>query len=253
MEGYYEKLNEICQAVAKEVITDNSILSDNMLKKEEKEFLLSGWNGFLIGLISDQSVKAEIAWRLPYYLSQRLGHFDFRRIAEEETVESLEAIIKEKPALHRYPRKMAEYIFFAVNKIVKEYNSDVENIWKNDLNAEHVVAKLEKFKGISHKKAALGTLLLVRDFGVMLKNLYCIDIAYDVHIRRIFLRMGLTDKDNIKEVTSSARLICNEFPGSLTLPFWVAGREYCRPTNPKCEDCYLNQFCMKKTELAKDL
>ena len=145
-----------------------------MLKREEKEFLLSGWNAFLIGLISDQSVKAEIAWRLPYYLSKRLGHFDFCRIAEEETVESLETIIKEKPALHRYPRKMAEYIFFAVNKIVKEYYSDVENVWKNDLNAEQVVAKLEEFKGISHKKAALGTLLLVRDFGVALENLYCI-------------------------------------------------------------------------------
>lgn len=253
MKNYYEQLNEKCKEVAKRVIADNSILSDNMLKKEEKDFLLSDWNAFLIGLISDQSVKAEIAWRLPYYLSQRLGHFDFCRIVKEETVETLESIIKEKPALHRYPRKMAEYIFFAVNKIVEEYNSDVENIWKNDLNAEHVVEKLEEFKGISHKKAALGALLLVRDFGVILENLYCIDIAYDVHIRRIFLRMGLTDNDNIKDVTSSARQVCNEFPGSLTLPFWVAGREYCRPTNPKCEECYLSQFCMKKTELGKDL
>ena len=253
MEEYYEQLNSKCKEVAKEVIKDNSILSDNMLKREEKEFLLSDWNAFLIGLISDQSVKAEIAWRLPYDLSKRLGHFDFCRITKEENIESLEALIKEKPALHRYPRKMAEYIFFAVNKIVEEYNSDVKNIWINDLNAEHVVAKLEEFKGISHKKAALGTLLLTRDFGVTLENLSCIDIAYDVHIRRIFLRMGLTDKDNIKDVTSSARQICNEFPGSLTLPFWVAGREYCRPTNPKCEECYLSQFCIKKTEMGKDL
>lgn len=49
------------------------------------------------------------------------------------------------------------------------------------------------------------------------------------------------------------RKICNEFPGSLTLPFWVAGREYCRPANPNCDECYLSQFCMKKTELGKDL
>lgn len=64
-------------------------------------------------------MKAEIAWRLPYYLSKRLGHFDFCRIAEEETVESLETIIKEKPALHRYPRKMAEYIFLQLIKLLK--------------------------------------------------------------------------------------------------------------------------------------
>lgn len=253
MDKYYEQLNKKCKEVAKEVIKHNSILSDNMLKNEERDFLLSDWNVFIIGLISDQSVKAEMAWRLPYYLSKRLGYFDFDRINKDQSVETLEAIIKEKPALHRYPRKMAEYIFFAVKKIVEEYNSNAENIWKNDLNAEHVVAKLEEFKGISHKKAALGTLLLVRDFGVILNNLSCIDIAYDVHVRRIFLRMGLVDKDNIKDVTSSAREICNEFPGSLTLSIWVAGREYCRPINPHCEKCYLSQFCMKKTELGKDL
>lgn len=249
----YELLNEKCKEVAKVVIKDNSILSDNMLKKEESGFLLSNWNAFIIGLISDQSVKAEMAWRLPYYLFKRLGYFDFEKIIKEQSVESIEAVIKEKPALHRYPRRMAEYIFFAMEKIVKEYDSNAENIWKNDLDAENIVSKLEAFKGISHKKAALGTLLLVRDFGVTLNNLSCIDIAYDIHIRRIFLRMGLTDKDNINEVTASARKICKDFPGSLTLPFWVAGREYCRPTNPICEECYLKEFCMKRTELGKDI
>lgn len=132
MDKYYEQLNEKCKEVAKEVIKDNSILSDNMLKKEEREFLLSDWNAFIIGLISDQSVKAEMAWRLPYYLLKRLGYFDFDRIIKEQSVESLEAIIKEKPALHRYPRKMAEYIFFAIKKIVEEYDAEAENIWKND-------------------------------------------------------------------------------------------------------------------------
>ena len=113
--------------------------------------------------------------------------------------------------------------------------------------------RLEEFKRISHTKAALGTLLLARDFGVNLKNFHSIDIAYDVHVRRTFLRMGLADNDNIKDVTASAREICDEFPGSLTLPFWVAGREYCRPTSPKCEECYFKEFCIKRTELGKDL
>jgi len=117
MDKYYEQLNEKCKEVATNTIKDNSILSTNMLKKEESDFLLSDWNAFVIGLISDQSVKAEMAWRLPYYLFQRLGHFDFDKIIKEENVESLETIIKEKPALHRYPRKMAEYIFFAVKKM----------------------------------------------------------------------------------------------------------------------------------------
>ena len=155
MDNYYERLNTECKKIGAVAIKDNSILSDNMLKKEESEFLLSDWNAFLIALISDQSVKAEMAWRLPYLLSRRLGHFDLNRMAREESVSSLEMLIKEKPALHRYPRKMAEYIMSAIEKIENEYGSNAENIWKNDLNAEHIVAKLEEFKGISHKKAAL--------------------------------------------------------------------------------------------------
>lgn len=96
-------------------------------------------------------------------------------------------------------------------------------------------------------------MLLVNSFGVCLNNLSCIDIAYDVHIRRTFLRMGLTEKDNITCVTESARKICKEFPGSLTLPFWVVGREYCRPINPDCKNCPLNDFCEKRTEKGKEL
>lgn len=105
MEKYYERLNTKCKEVAKVVIKDNSILSDNMLKREEREVLLSDWNAFLIGLISDQSVKAEVAWRLPYYLSKRLGHFDLCRIAEEETVKSLENIIKKKTSITSLSKK----------------------------------------------------------------------------------------------------------------------------------------------------
>lgn len=35
MENYYEQLNEKCKEVAKKVIKDNSILSENMLKKKK--------------------------------------------------------------------------------------------------------------------------------------------------------------------------------------------------------------------------
>ena len=132
-----------------------------------------------------------------------------------------------------------------------EYFKEIEKIYK-EIKVD-IKKRLEEFKGISHKKAALGTLLLVRDFGVSLENLSCIDIAYDVHVRRVFLRMGLVEKDNIKEVTEKARFICKNFPGSLTLPFWVVGREYCRPQNPKCSECRLNEFCEKKIELGTDI
>ena len=85
----------------KEIEDANSILKGDLLKEEEKKFILDNLNAFVIGLISDQSVKAEIAWSLPYKLSERMGGFDFNKILNEYDESDIENFIKEKPALHR--------------------------------------------------------------------------------------------------------------------------------------------------------
>lgn len=56
---------------------------------------------------------------------------------------------------------MAIYIYGAMKKIIDEYSGDASNIWYNQ-SADVIIDRLEEFKGISHKKASLGTLLLIR-------------------------------------------------------------------------------------------
>lgn len=224
--------------------TENSILKGNLLPVEKKEFILRNSNAFIIGLISDQSVKAELAWSLPYRLFKRIGSFDFKYITENYTIDSLEQIIKAKPSLHRYPNRMATFIYEAMLKILKEYKSDASGIWNNE-SADVIINRFEEFKGISHKKANLGALLLIRDLGKNITNKKEIDIAYDVHIRRIFLRTGLVEKDTENNVLQSARRINKEFPGELTTSFWTIGRKYCHVAMPICESCPLNKYCKK--------
>lgn len=120
----YEKLKSECIKITEDRISNSNVLRGDILNSEEKNFILENWNAFLIGLIADQSVKVDVAWRLPYLLNCRLGHFDLNRLINEETIDSLEQIIKFKPALHRYPRKMAEYIYLASLDIVKKYIFD---------------------------------------------------------------------------------------------------------------------------------
>lgn len=43
-------------------------------------------------------------------LSRRIGNFDFNKILNEYDDSDIEKFIKEKPALHRYPSRMANYI-----------------------------------------------------------------------------------------------------------------------------------------------
>lgn len=118
--------------------TENNILKGNLLKKEVKDFLINNPNAFLLGLISDQSVKAEIAWSLPYHLKERIGTFDFQKIVHLYDETKLEQVIKSKPALHRYPSRMAVYLLSAIKDILEKYNGNAENIWKNKTAAEVV-------------------------------------------------------------------------------------------------------------------
>lgn len=62
-------------------------------------------NPFLIGVLFDQNIAAEMAWAAPYRLYQRLGHLDIERIAAM-SAEGLSEIITCFPALHRYVRQM---------------------------------------------------------------------------------------------------------------------------------------------------
>ncbi len=236
----------------KEIETESSILKGDLLSQNEKEFVLNNPNAFLIGLISDQSVKAELAWSLPYKLSQRLNTFDLNKILKDFDTDSLEAIIKEKPALHRYPNRMAMYIYEAIKKIITEYSGNAQNIWDNK-SAKEIVDSLEQFKGISHKKASLGTLILIRDLNANIIDKENVDIAYDIHIRRLFLRLGLVDNDIQEEVLESAKRMNPKFPGELTTGFWHIGREICRPTNPSCLICPLFSECNRELEKTKSL
>lgn len=247
-----EQVRQKIFAYEKEIKDDFNIFKGELLTAEECEFVTSNMNAFLFGLIADSSVKAEIAWSLPYRLKERLQHFDLNRIAGME-IEELASIIREKPALHRYPSNIARYIKSAAELLITKYQSDASNIWANGVNAADIVLRFEEFKGISHKKAALGSLLLVRDLGIGIKDKENINIASDIHIRRICLRTGLCTKDTMEDVTMAGKRIMPEFPGRLTTSFWAIGRDICRPSNPLCKECPLDEVCEHKIVLGQDI
>lgn len=239
-------------AYEKNIKDDFNIFKGDLLEPAACLFVTSNMNAFLFGLISDSSVKAEIAWSLPYRLKERLHHFDLNKIANMD-IDELTGIIKEKPALHRYPSNIAKYLKAAAELLISKYESDASNIWANGASAAEIVSRLEAFKGISHKKAALGSLLLVRDLGIDIKDKENINIAYDIHIRRICLRAGFCSQDTIEDVTMAGKHLLPEFPGRLTSSFWAIGRDICRPTNPLCSECPLDDVCEHNLSLGGDI
>ena len=92
------------------------------------ELLVTDPLALVIGMLLDQQVPMEWAFRGPSTLRDRLGRLDCAAIAAMP-VDELEAVFKEKPALHRYPGSMAKRTHALCEHVVDEYDGDAGKIW----------------------------------------------------------------------------------------------------------------------------
>lgn len=74
------------------------------------------------------------------------------------------------------------------------------------------------------------------------------DVAYDVQIRRVFLRSGLAEIDDVDHMVTVARKTYPERPGALDAPAWVIGRTWCRPAGPLCQSCAISTVCAQRID-----
>jgi uncharacterized HhH-GPD family protein len=203
---------------------------------------------FLCAVIFDQNVPAERAWLAPFLLKERLGYLDPASIAAADG--AVRAAIQQEPKLHRYVNKMPGWIVRAAQRVVDRYDGDASTIWSDNPAADVLQKRFDDFVGIAQKKAAMAVEILERDLGVPVRNLERSDIAYDVHIRRVFLRARLADRDDRDVMIAAARQLHPERPGALDLPTWLIGRGWCHPGVPDCATCPLTQVCPKEVERA---
>ncbi|GAV31576.1 MAG: hypothetical protein QMD76_08130 [Anaerosomatales bacterium] len=208
---------------------------------EADAFLRSRPEAFLIGVLFTQGIPAERAWAGPWRLSQRLGHFDLERLALE--TDAVSRAVATPPALHRFVKTLPKWISEAARRVVSEYGGDASAIWPHGATVAEVAERLRSFPGIGEKKAAMAVELLVRHLGVRLTGLEDGCVAYDVHVRRVFLRSGLVDRDAPGAIRDAARFVKPEDPGSVDLATWLIGRQFCRPTVPRCDACPLVSAC----------
>lgn len=196
---------------------------------------------FLIGVLFTQGIPAERAWAAPYLLAGRLGHFDLERLAAEPG--AIAAAVAAPPALHRFVHTVPGWIASAAGRVLREYDGSAAAIWPPGAHVLEVHRRLRAFDGIGEKKAAMAVELLRRYFGVPFSGAECGSVAYDVHVRRVFLRSGLAEEDTPDAIAAAARAACPGAPGSLDLAAWLIGRDWCRPREPRCAACRLTPDC----------
>jgi uncharacterized HhH-GPD family protein len=203
---------------------------------------------FLLAVIADQGIQAERAWAVPYAVAQRIGHLDPAGMVAEP--DQVEAAFAQPPALHRDIDKVPRWFVAAADRVLADYGGDAGRIWGDEPTATDLRRRLEAFDGIGQKKAAMAVEILERDMGVAIRDLHGSDIAYDVHVRRVFLRTGLAERDDLDLMVAVARRLHPQRPGALDFPAWEVGRTWCHPGVPDCGACVLGAVCPKLVDRA---
>ena len=116
-----------------------------------------------------------------------------------------------------------------------------------------VVFRFLEFEGVGPKIANMAANILARDFKVPFSDYFSIDISADVHVRRVFGRLGLTRPNaTIEQLIFRARSLNPKFPGLMDFPVWEIGRNWCGPKIQKCNECYMKDLCPSSDLKTKD-
>jgi uncharacterized HhH-GPD family protein len=120
----------------------------------------------LIWMVLDQQVPLERAFSAPFELTQRMGRpLDAQQIAEYDT-QALVGLFARPPALHRYPRAMAERVQQLCRLLVDRYGGDAAAVWRDVSDGRELLARVVALPGFGQQKAQIFVALLGKQCGV---------------------------------------------------------------------------------------
>src|SRR2546428_11917514 len=119
----------------------------------------------LIGFALDQQVTVPTAFVGPLKLKQRLGTLEAREIAQADPG-SLEAIFREKPAIHRFPGSMARRVQELAAVIDDEYGGRAERVWTDAVDGDDLRRRIGALPGFGKMKVTSLGAVLANRFGV---------------------------------------------------------------------------------------
>ena len=129
---------------------------------EANALIASDPMALLVGFALDQQVSVQKAFSGPLAIQERLGSLDATTLADAD----LEAVFREKPAVHRFPGSMAERVHDLAVYVRDTYDGDAARVWTDAADGAELRANLEALPGFGEMKVkALGS-VLAKQFGV---------------------------------------------------------------------------------------
>lgn len=131
---------------------------------EADRLLVTDPLALLIGMLLDQQVPMEWAFRGPLTLKERLGGLHTATIAAMDP-EDLVAVFVEKPALHRYPAAMARRTHELCQYLTDTYDGDAAKVWKGVRSGDELYRRLRELPGYGEEKAKIFMAILAKRLG----------------------------------------------------------------------------------------
>ncbi len=121
----------------------------------------------LIGMVLDQQIPLEKAFRGPYDLRKRLGvrKLDAMALAAWDENELTTAFVT-PPALHRYPAAMATRVQALCRVLVERYDGKAERVWGTAADGADLLTRVKALPGFGEQKARIFIALLGKQLGV---------------------------------------------------------------------------------------
>ncbi len=129
---------------------------------EANALLASDPMALLIGFALDQQVTVPKAFMGPLVIQERIGTLDPAHLAATD----LEPVFREKPAIHRFPTKMAERVHVLAAHVRDEYDGDAARVWTDASDAHSLHANLAALPGFGEMKVKSLSAVLAKRYGV---------------------------------------------------------------------------------------
>jgi uncharacterized HhH-GPD family protein len=116
----------------------------------------------LVGFALDQQVTVQKAFTGPLVIRERLGGLDAATLADAD----LEAVFRERPAVHRYPGAMAKRVQDLAVHLRDVHGGDAAHVWTSASDATELRRNLEALPGFGEMKVKSLAAVLAKHFGV---------------------------------------------------------------------------------------
>ena len=144
------------------------------------------------------------------------------------------------PNMSALSKANSELLFPFISKVRNFGNKtkwllELASVIKEDKNIPTTLEGLTELPGIGRKSANV----IMREVGVKAEG-----IIVDLHVVRVAPRLGIATGTDPKKLEKQMMEVLDAKDwGEVGMAISFLGRETCRPTNPKCQECVMKNVC----------